>query len=56
MLSLASLYEGECQEMEQQSEPVSPGSDSERADIRGYLCDQPQGRWHYLAPIALFTA
>ena len=26
MLSLASLYEGECQEMEQQSEPVSPGS------------------------------
>lgn len=42
--------------MEQQSEPVSPGSDSERADIRGYLCDQPQGQWHYLAPIFLFTA
>lgn len=26
-LSVASLHEGECQEMEQQSEPVSPGSD-----------------------------
>lgn len=41
VLSVASLYEGECQEMEQQSEPVSPRSDSQRADIRRYLCDQP---------------